>query len=151
MNTSAKVSIKYGLIITISLIIYFLILKIIGLHNNPWFRMFNGPIVAFGIYMAIKNHKLISGNTFSYINGFKTGLLTGFLATFLFAIFMAIYMFHLDVEFKNMLLKDWFQDDNYGGGILIFIILIEGMSSTAILTLAFMQIFKNSKNLNQKK
>jgi len=151
MNTSAKVSIKYGLITTILLVAYFLILKVIGLHNNPWFRMSNGLFVALGIYIAIKNYKLISGTTFNYINGFKTGLLTGFLATFLFALFMAIYMFHLDVEFMNSLLKDWFQDYNYGGGILIFIILIEGMSSTTILTLTFMQIFKNSKNLTQNK
>lgn len=151
MNNSAKVSIKYGLITTILLIAYFLILKVIGLHNNPWFRMLNGLFVALGIYLAIKNYKLISGNTFTYINGFKTGLLTGFLATFLFAVFMGIYMFHLDVDFKNNLLKDWFQDYNHGGGILIFIILIEGLSSTTILTLTFMQMFKNSKNLIQNK
>lgn len=151
MNTSAKVSVKYGLITVILLIAYFLILKVIGLHNNPWFRMFNGLFVAFGIYASIKNFKLISGTTFTYINGFKTGLLTGFLATFIFALFMGIYMFHLDVEFKNNLLKDWFQDYNHGGGILIFIILIEGMASTTVLTLTFMQIFKNSKNLPQNK
>jgi hypothetical protein len=149
MNTSAKVSVKYGLITTILLIAYFLILKVLGWHSNPWFRMLNGIIVAYGIYIAIKNYKLISGTTFTYINGFKTGLLTGFLATFIFAIFMAIYLFHLDVEFMNNLLKDWFQDNNRGGGILIFIILIEGMSSTTVLTLLFMQIFKNSKNLTQ--
>ncbi|TYA52973.1 DUF4199 domain-containing protein [Formosa maritima] len=151
MSTSVKVSVKYGLITTILLIAYFLILKIVGFHNNPWFRMFNGLFVAFGIYTAIKNFKLISGNTFNYGNGFKTGLITGFLATFLFALFMGIYLFHLDVDFMNSLLKDWFQDFNHGGGILIFIILIEGMASTTILTLAFMQIFKNSKNLAQNK
>ncbi|MFL0353422.1 DUF4199 domain-containing protein [Xanthomarina sp. GH4-25] len=149
MNTSAKISIKYGLITTILLIAYFLILKVIGLHNNPWFRMLNGLFVALGIFLAIKNYKLISGSTFTYINGFKTGLLTGFLATFIFALFMGIYMFHLDVDFMNNLLKDWFQDYNHGGGILIFIILIEGLSSSTILTLTFMQIFKNSKNLTQ--
>lgn len=151
MNTSAKVSVKYGLITVILLIAYFLILKVIGLHNNPWFRMFNGLFVAFGIYASIKNYKLISGITFTYINGFKTGLLTGFLSTFIFALFLGIYMFHLDVEFMNNLLKDWFQDYNHGGGILIFIIIIEGMASTTVLTLTFMQIFKNSKNLPQNK
>ncbi|MCX7551052.1 DUF4199 domain-containing protein [Xanthomarina sp. F2636L] len=149
MNTSAKISIKYGFITAILLIAYFLILKLMGMHNNPWLRLFNGLIMALGIYTVIKQYKLISGNEFTYINGFKTGLITGFLATFVFALFMGIYMFHLDVEFMNNLLKDWFQNDGYGGGILIFIILIEGLSSTTVLTLTFMQIFKNSKNVPQ--
>ncbi|MCX7547047.1 DUF4199 domain-containing protein [Xanthomarina sp. F1114] len=151
MNTSAKISIKYGLITAILLIAYFLILKLMGLHTNPWFRLANGLIMAFGIYTVIKQYKLISGNDFTYINGFKTGLITGFLATFVFALFMGIYFFHLDVEFMNTLLKDWFQDYNHGGGILIFVIIIEGLSSTTILTLAFMQIFKISKNVPQNK
>ncbi|EMQ95691.1 hypothetical protein D778_01581 [Xanthomarina gelatinilytica] len=60
-------------------------------------------------------------------------------------------MFHLDVEFKDTLLREWFKDYDQGGGILIFIILIEGLSSTAILSLTFMQIFKNSKNLSENK
>ncbi len=151
MNTSAKISIKYGLITAILLIVYFLVLKLIGWHNNPWLRLFNGFIMAFGIYTVIKQYKLVSGNTFTYINGFKTGVVTGFLATFVFALFMSIYMFHLDVEFKDTLLREWFKDYDQGGGILIFIILIEGLSSTAILSLTFMQIFKNSKNLSENK
>ena len=151
MNTSAKISIKYGLITALALIVYFLILKLLGWHRNPSLRLFNGIIMAFGIYYIIKQYKLITGNTFTYINGFKTGLLTGFLATFIFAVFMAVYFFHLDVEFMNSLLKEWFYEYNHGGGILIFIILIEGLSSTTILTLTFMQIFKNSKNVIQNK
>lgn len=149
MNASAKISIKYGLITAILLIAYFLILRLMGLHTNPWFRLVNGFIMAFGIYAVIKQYKYMTGDGFTYINGFKTGLVTGFLATFVFALFMGIYMFHLDVEFMHLLLKDWFQDYSRGGGILIFVILIEGLSSTTILTLTFMQIFKISKNVPQ--
>jgi len=151
MNSSGTVAIKYGLIVSGLLIAFFLILKIFGLHNNPWFRLFNGVITAFGIYSAIKEYKKNNSDAFDYTNGFKTGLMTGFLATFIFAIFMGIYMFHLDVAFMDHLLKDWFHDYNHGGGILIFIILIEGLASTAVLTLTFMQIFKNSGNSPQKK
>ncbi|WP_418512450.1 DUF4199 family protein [Corallibacter sp.] len=150
MKSTISVAVKYGVFTAVMLIAYFLILKLCDLHNNPWFRLFNGLIVAYGVYAAIKYYKVTSGTTFNYTNGFKAGLLAGFFATFLFTLFMAIYLFHLDVDFKNNLLKDWFQDYNQGGGILIFIILIEGLSSSAILALAFMQLFKNSKNLNPK-
>ena len=149
MNSSANVAIKYGIYTTIGLIGYFLLLKLLGLHNNPWFRLFNGLIISYGIYASIKHYKLVSGALFTYVDGFKVGVVSGFLATFIFALFMGIYMFHLDVEFKNNLLKDWFNDFDHGGGILIFIIIIEGLASTVVLTLTFMQIFKNSGNIPQ--
>ena len=146
MNSSASVSVKYGILTTLGLIAYFLIIKLFDLHTNPWFRLLNGLVIAYGIYAAIKRYKLISGSTFNYINGFKVGILTGFLATFVFALFMGVYMFHIDSEFMNILLKDWFQDMNYGGGILIFVIIIEGLASSTILALTYMQVFKNSTN-----
>jgi len=149
MNSSATVAIKYGIITTITLIVYFLIIKLLGLHTNPWFRLLNGLVMAYGIYTAIKRYKLISGTAFNYINGFKVGLLTGFLATFVFALFMGIYMFHIDTAFMDSLLKDWFDDMDYGGGILIFVIIVEGLASTAILALTFMQTFKNSTKVVQ--
>ena len=144
MNSSASVATKYGIITSLGLIVYFLIIKLLNLHTNPWFRLLNGLVVAYGIYAAIKRYKLVSGTTFNYINGFKVAIVTGFLATFVFALFMGIYMFHIDTAFMNTLLQDWFQDMNYGGGILIFVIIIEGLASTAILALTYMQIFKNS-------
>ena len=150
MNSSSSVAIKYGVFTSIALIVYFLIIKFLGLHTNPWFRMLNGLFMGYGIYMAIKNYKTIFGNDFNYINGFKVGLITGFFATFVFALFMGIYMFHIDVDFMNILLKDWFKNSSYGGGILIFVIIVEGLASSTILTLTFMQILKNSTKVVQK-
>ncbi|MEZ4801415.1 MAG: DUF4199 domain-containing protein [Gelidibacter sp.] len=149
MNKSFSVGLKYGLFVTAGLIAYFLILKLFNLHENPWLRMFNGVVMAAGIYYAIKYYKLTVANSFTYVDGFKTGLITGFIATILFTAFMAIYMFHIDQEFAQKLLKDWFQDFSEGTGILVFIIFIEGLASTAVLTLTCMQIFKKSQNVGQ--
>jgi hypothetical protein len=151
MNTSFSVALRYGIFITIALIAYFLVLRLFGLHENPWLRLFNGIAMAFGIFYAIKYYKLKTGETFTYVNGFKTGLITGFIGTILFTAFMAIYMFHLDPDFTQKLLGEWFNNYDAGAGILVFIILIEGLSSSVILTLTFMQIFKKSSNLFQKK
>lgn len=149
MNKSFSVALKYGMFMTAALIAYFLILKLVDLHENPWLRLFNGIIMASGIYYAIKYFKLIVGSEFSYVDGFKTGLLTGFLATIMFTAFMAIYMFHLDTAFAEKLLNDWFDNYDNGTGILVFVILIEGFASTVVLTLTFMQLFKKSHNLPQ--
>lgn len=149
MNTSFSVALKYGLYITISLIAFFLLLRLFNLHENPWLRLLNGVFMCSGIYFAIKKYKTKSGDDFSYINGAKTGLVTGFIATVIFTLFMAIYMFHLDVEFTEKLLADWFADYEVGTNILLFTIFIEGLASTVILSLGFMQLFKKSNNIPQ--
>ena len=151
MNTSFSVALRYGIFITIALIAYFLVLRLFGLHENPWLRLFNGIAMAFGIFYAIKYYKLKTRDAFTYVDGFKTGLISGFIGTMLFTAFMAIYMFHLDPDFTQKLLGEWFNNYDAGAGILVFIILIEGLSSSVILTLTFMQIFKKSNNHFQKK
>ncbi len=151
MNVSFSVALRHGFFVTTALIAYFLILRLFGLHENPWLRLFNGVAMAIGIFHAIKHYKLLVGEAFTYIDGFKTGLVTGFIATILFTGFMAIYMFHLDPGFTQKLLGEWFNNYGSGPGILVFIILVEGLSSAVILTLTFMQIFKRSNNISQKK
>ena len=150
MNASLSVALRYGVFVTTALIAYFLILRLFGLHENPWLRLFNGIAMAIGIFYGIKYYKLLTGDTFTYVDGFKTGLITGFIATILFTIFMAVYMFHLDPDFTQKLLGDWFKNYGVGAEILVFIVLVEGLASTVILTLTFMQIFKKSNNLSQK-
>lgn len=149
MNRSLSVALKYGLFITASLVAYFLILRLFNLHNNAWLRLANGIFMAAGIYFSIKYYKFKFNSDFTYVDGFKTGLLTGFIATGFFVVFMAIYMFHLDTEFPDTILKTWFDNTNQGAGILILIILMEGLASTAVLTLMFMQIFKKSQHVGQ--
>lgn len=149
MNRSLSVALKYGFFIAACLIAYFLILKMFDLHDKPWLRMANGLFMAAGIYLAIKHYKFKYKASFTYVDGFKTGLLTGFIATGSFIVFMAIYIFHLDKEFAQSILETWFDNTERGGGMLIIIILIEGLASTAVLTLACMQIFKKSQHIGQ--
>ncbi|MEM6516855.1 MAG: DUF4199 family protein [Bacteroidota bacterium] len=146
MNSTLKISIRYGLSTAFSLIAYFLVLRLFDLHENPWLRVFNGIIMSLGIYYSIKYYKLSSGQKFDFINGYKTGIVTGILATAVFTLFMAIYMFHLDVEFSEQILSDWFSDYGVGVNILIFIVILEGIASSIVLTLGFMQFFKTSNN-----
>lgn len=151
MNKSFLVALKYGLFVTATLIAFFLFLKLFNLHENHWLRLFNGLIMAAGIYFSIKYYKLTVANKFTYVDGFKTGLITGFISTILFTIFMAIYMFHLDMEFTQKILSKTFADYGLTTGVLVFVIFIEGLATTVVLTLAFMQYFKNSQKDSQKK
>ncbi|MGH1386473.1 DUF4199 family protein [Kordia sp.] len=145
-----KKIIKYGGLLALALISYFLIVRMFGLHENPWLRLFNGVIVAFGIYKIIKNVKKESGVNFNYFEGFKAGIFSGFIATIVFAFFMAIYIFHIDVAFGEKIMEMSLGSVATEPGLLLFVILIEGFASTVVLSLLFMQKFKPSWNISNK-
>ncbi|MDY8135048.1 DUF4199 domain-containing protein [Aquimarina sp. 2201CG5-10] len=142
----STIPVKYGVLIAIGLIIYFLILSLVGFQTNPIFSLGNGIIVAFGLYYAMKNYKLEKGNTFEYQKGFMAGLFTGFNATLIFTIFFAIYVTNINTNFLPEMLANWSSHYHVGVGIVVFIAAIMGFATTFVLTLAFMQLLKESWN-----
>lgn len=140
-----KYYIKYGLGIAGALIAFFLLTKLVGLHQYPILSAFNGVIFGAGIFSALKSYKS-STESFKYQDGFQVGLFVGGLATIIFTAFMAIYIHQIDTEFAKAILDSWGLGYNKGALILILSIFIVGFSTTFILTLAFMQLLKVSWN-----
>ena len=145
-----KIYVRFGIVIALLLIGYFLLVRLFGWHENPWLRLINGLIVGFGLYEAIRVKKLERGKDFEYFEGFRTGIYTGFIATLIFVLFMGIYMFHIDPTFPETIMSTWMEGYFQGPGILIFILMVEGFASTVVLTLTFMQRFKPSWNISKK-
>jgi len=141
--------IRFGIVISACLIAFFLMLSLFNLHTNPIFSLFNGLITGFGIYEVIRVHKLETGKDFDYINGFKLGLITGFIATLIFTIFFVFYATEINSQFLGSLLEVFKGDYNVGIGLVAFVVAIMGFATTVVLTLTFMQLFKNSRNIPQ--
>lgn len=140
-----KVYSRYGIGIAIVLIAYFLILKLVGLHQYPVLSSLNGLIFGAGLYMAMKKYSSRKNN-FKYEKGFEVGLLSGGIASIIFTIFMAIYMYQIDTEFAANIMDAWSLEYDMGTLMLLLSILIMGFSTTLVLTLAFMQLLKKSWN-----
>jgi len=136
---------KYGLGIAVFMIAYFLLTKLIGWHQYPVLGSLNGLFIGAGILFALKKYKSESED-FQYQNGFQLGLFTGGLATVVFAVFMAVYIFQIDTQFAKAILETWGLDYNKGSLILIISLVIMGFSTSFVLTLAFMQLLKESWN-----
>lgn len=143
--------IRFGLAIAGALIVYFLILSFLGLHIYPMFSLFNGVITGFGIFEAIKYYKREKGPSFEYSDGFSTGVVTGFVATILFTIFFALYAGNINPDFLENIINRWEDTYNTSLGSLIFLVAIFGFASSAVLTLTFMQLFKQSWNTKSAK
>lgn len=97
-------ALRYGFVISISLIGYFILLSYYGLHTSPAFSIFNSVIIGFGIYKAISTFKLNQGEKYKYSKGFNVGIFTGFLATIIHASFFTIYITKINLEFPSDLL-----------------------------------------------
>ncbi len=138
--------IRFGIAASGSLIAYFLILSLFGLHTNVFYSLFNGVITGFAIYEAIKYQKLAKGSEFDYAEGFKTGLVTGFVATIAFTAFFALYSTEINSGFLQELSSVWFKDFKNFEAIVFFTVAIMGLATTLVLTLTFMQLFKSSNN-----
>ncbi|MFT5237257.1 MAG: hypothetical protein ACI9AT_001656 [Ulvibacter sp.] len=143
-----SLAIKYGIGIALTLVAYFLLLKLIGLHNYPILSAFNGFIYGAGTLIAMKRFKAES-ESFDYLNGFQFGLFTGAIATVLFSFFMALYIFQIDTQFAHAILDSWGLNYNKGGLIIIVSLVMMGFSTTLVLTLAFMQLLKESWNTSK--
>lgn len=140
-----KVYSTYGIWIAVVLIVYFLILKFVGLHQYPVLSAVNGLIFGAGIYLALKKYHANVANI-KYEKGFEVGLLTGGIASIIFTIFMAIFMYQIDSEFTNTLMEGWDMESDLGTFMLLVSILIMGLVTSLILTFAYMQLFKKSWN-----
>jgi len=136
---------KYGIAIAVALIAYFLLLKLMGLHQYPIFSALNGVFFGGGILFAMKKYKSDVSN-FEYQKGFQVGLICGALASIIFTVFMAVYMYQLDAEFSTRILESWKLDYASGTLMVLITIFIMGISTSLVLTLAFMQLLKTSWN-----
>ncbi|MFC7356412.1 DUF4199 domain-containing protein [Jejudonia soesokkakensis] len=141
----SKVYIRYGIVITVVLIAYFLLSKLVGLHHYPVFSALNGVIFGAGILMAMKKYK-DHHRKFKYQKGFQVGLFTGGIATILFTVFMAVYMYQIDSEFSQSIIDSWKLNYESGTAMILASLVLMGFSTTLVLTLAFMQLLKESWN-----
>ncbi len=141
--------IRFGIVISASLIAYFLLLALLGWHTNPAFSLFNSLITGFGIYTAIKYYKYEQGNAFRYSKGFSVGIVTGFIATIIFSIFFLLYATEINPNFLAELLVVFKGDYNVHVGLVTFVVAIMGFATTVVLTLTSMQYFKKSWNIPQ--
>lgn len=141
--TSFSLPIRYGLATSGSLIAYFLVLSLFGMHTNIFFSLANAIFLGFGIYEAIKAFKLSEGENFNYGKGFSAGMISGVTATLVFTLFFAFYCTEINLDFLPNLATVFFDDFRNFEGIVFLAVAIMGIATTVVLTLSFMQLFKD--------
>jgi hypothetical protein len=138
-----KTYLRYGLIIATSLVAYFLLMKFFGLDKYPVLSAFNAVLFGGGILRAMQTYKR-DVKSYNYSDGWQSGFLSGAVATFIFTLFMAVYMYQVDEGFATSILESWGVTYNNGVVMILFSVVLMGLSTSVVLALTFMQLLKES-------
>lgn len=139
-----KRTLPYAIYTGIALILYFLIMKLLGLETNFYLRIFNFFIMTGGIYFLLRNSIRRSDESIGYLDGLRMGLQFTIISVLIFIAFLGLYLKFFDRSFLNVM-----QDSGLWASENVTIsqasigVFIEGIASGLIITFAWMQYFKS--------
>lgn len=124
---------NYGLKVAGGLIVYFILMRVLGLHHHVELRLLNLLILAFGIYLALKKFKEAHGQHINYFRALVTGVATGAIASLVFGLFLFIYM-KVDTEMMQSIIENEPMGHYLNAYISAFIVALEGVFSSLLVT-----------------
>ena len=132
-NNPNRIAENYGLRIAGVLIVYFVIMKIVGLSHHAELRLINLVILTVGIYMALKKFKLTHTDHLNYFRGLIMGVATGGIASLVFGIFLFIYI-QLDTDMMKSIIENEPMGRFLNPYMSAFIVVLEGFFSGLLVT-----------------
>lgn len=139
-----KIPNRYGVILMLSLIGYFLLMRVSGLGHVYWLRALNALILFGMLWAAIKRYKNSSDASpyNDFFNYFKISMRTALIGIAGFAVFIAIYLDILDPGFLEEV-KEQEQLSPYLTSVTAAgIIFIEGFGSAFVCSYLAIQVLK---------
>ena len=137
-----KVALKYGLIISLSLVAYFLFMKLVGLFEIHELRGLNFFILFAGVWKALTYYK--KRYDLEYFEGIGLGALTAIIGVVPFALFIFFYL-HADTQFMANIVANEAYGEYMNPYILAFLIAFEGGISGVMVSFGMMQYLKKSR------
>jgi hypothetical protein len=138
---STSITIRYSLGIYAGLILYFFIMKLLGLEQVTELRLFNFFIVLGGIYMLLKRN--MEYNSTSYFQNLFLGFRTAALAIVMVSISLFVYLKAINPSFMAVLENSMVWGNHLTVFKVTLVIAIEGIASSFLLTYMVMQYMKN--------
>jgi hypothetical protein len=144
-----KIGLITGIVTSLALAGYFLLMKMLGFEEILELRFFNFLILAGAICYGISKLKRELHEDEFYLKGWAQGIFISVIATILFGTFMAFYISYYDASLLDYIQhKMHMQDAN---GLTVFVaIFMEGMASAFVITLCAMQYFKSPGDVKSK-
>src|SRR5688572_29705429 len=133
LNNPDRIPQSYGIRIAASLILFFLLMRLIGLGHHAELRLLNLVILTAGTFLALKKFKQTHAAHLNYFRGLVTGVATGGIASLIFGIFLFIYM-KLDASLMQSIIDNEPMGRYLNAYIAAFIVVLEGFFSGLLVT-----------------
>lgn len=139
-----KIITRNAVLISLGIILYFFVMKWLGLEKHTWLRFLNFIFVFWGINNAIKTNMNENHETL-YVRNFAVGIGTSTLAVGIVVASLIAYTNLIDPNIIQI-----FQDTFLWSGeltlpLIVFALLIEGVASSVVSSFMLMQYYKNYK------
>ncbi len=133
INNPNRIPENYGLRIATTLILFFLIMKVLGFVHHAELRLFNLVILTIGIYLGLKKFKQTHSDHLNYFRGLIMGVAIGGIASLIFGVFLFIYM-KLDTELMQSIIEKEPMGRYLNAYMAAFIVVLEGFFSGLLVT-----------------
>lgn len=140
--TKQRIIIKNAIFITLMIGGFFILSKLLGVHENPYLRFLNIVFVIVGIRNAVFTN-ITKNNETNYINNLGVGLQTSAAAVILSIIGVIGYVEFINPEFLLTMDNSFLISGNLSLPELFITLLIEGMASTFVGSFMVMMFYKN--------
>lgn len=139
---------KNGVLITFFIGIYFLVVEAFNISDVLWLRMLNLLIVAYGVNLTIK-HKMLNGSL-NYVSNLFSGFITSLIGVVLSIMGLLLYVvFFTGTDYLKELAPSIFL---FSSEVVLwkyaFGLLLEGISSSVVVSFAIMQRWKNVSSVS---
>ena len=135
---------KYGGLMALALVGFFLLMKAFGLEHNLELRALNLFILFSFVLMSIDNYEKSHPENFAYLKGLGIGLLTAAIGVLSFASLVILYITVINPSFMEIIQQNEPFGDFLNPLLVGCTIVIEGMASGFLATYAIMQYYKRS-------
>jgi hypothetical protein len=133
LNNPNRIPESYGVRIAVSLILYFMIMKVSGLSHHVELRLLNLVILIVGVFFALKRFRKTHEDRLNYFRALVTGVSTAAIGTVLFSVFLFIYM-QADADLMKSVIENEPMGRYLNPYMAAFIVALEGVFSGLLVT-----------------
>nr|AGU11754.1 hypothetical protein [uncultured organism] len=144
MSTSLqKTATRYGVFTAVASIVYFLLMKVLGLLEQIQYSFLVGVILSIGICLAIAQYKRQNDLRITYLSGLGVGFATSLVSSVLFGAFVTIYSMFDKTFVTAMQTRDLFGLDLSVAAVCFIGILLQGVMIGSFVGYIAMMYFKS--------
>lgn len=132
--------------IFVGIVLFFFLMKLIGLDEYTELRMLNFVFVFWGVNSAIKQNMETQHDSI-YLHNLFIGFFTSFVSVIMICVSLSVYLFYIEPSFIQVLENSSLWGKSLTPPLMAFAIFIEGVASSMISTFIIMQYWKNKKSL----